>query len=126
MAESVELNPDVVFVAKNYLGFEDDDHNIVEVADAEAAVTERVPAGAQYDFAVIDCFGADAKVPAPCRSEKLAEGIHSILKPGGKVMQNVYGDQEPLVEGVFGKAFGIDNVEVARNHATGAVVMATK
>lgn len=126
MAESVELNPDVVFVAENYLGFEQDDHNVVEVADAEAAVSERVAGGPQYDFAVIDCFGADAKVPEPCRSQKLADGIHSILKPGGRVMQNVYGDQEQLVEDVFGKAFGMDNVQVARNHATGAVVMASK
>lgn len=125
-AESVELDPEVVFVAQHYLGFEPDDLNQIEVADAEAAVNERVPKGEQYDFAFVDCFGADGRVPEPCRSQRLLDGIHTILKPGGKVLQNVYGDQEPELERAYQGVFGAAQVQVAHNKLSGALLMSTK
>lgn len=93
--ESVEVDPRVVSLAQRFFGFKPQPGvNEVEVSDGFDAVLSRANQGVSYDVVLVDCFGENDEVPAQCRSGVFLSQVHQILKPGGMVMQNIWGRSE--------------------------------
>jgi len=94
--EAVELNPDVIEMARRFFGIGDaekkfGDRFTVQQADALLAVEEKTSfAPDSYDAILIDCFGGSGSVPESCRSRRFAEGIKLLLKPSGLLLQNIW------------------------------------
>jgi len=114
--ESVEVDPRVVVIAENLLGFRPDSRNSVECADGLQAVRLREAAAAgsptapRYDFAIVDCLEGDGTVPSSCRLGPFVGGIHAVLAPRGRVLQLVLrGDADKLMR-LYSSFFGRANV----------------
>lgn len=94
--EAVELNADVIDVARKYFGLGDSEQEFtgrltVEQADALAAVQERADtAPGSFDSVLVDCFAGKGIVPETCRSASLAQSVQALLKPGGMLLQNIW------------------------------------
>jgi len=116
--DSVEYNQHVIDAARSFFGLRAGPGDAVsaEREDGLVAVTQRVASKAtgQYDAAIVDCFGSDDRVPAPCASPKLMAGLASLLRPGGLVFQNL--DLEPPAPIVarYREAFGQQGAELIR------------
>jgi spermidine synthase len=105
--DAVEANQHVVDAAYHLFGLDSSGTKVsVEVADGGAAIQSRVASGAAYDFIVVDCFQAQGSVPESCRSEAFISGLHSILKPGGKVLQQVWKAQYKSMLRMYHNEFG--------------------
>eukprot|EP00746_Dinoflagellata_sp_MGD_P166852 gnl/MRDRNA2_/MRDRNA2_97025_c0_seq1.p1 gnl/MRDRNA2_/MRDRNA2_97025_c0~~gnl/MRDRNA2_/MRDRNA2_97025_c0_seq1.p1 ORF type:complete len:427 (-),score=84.96 gnl/MRDRNA2_/MRDRNA2_97025_c0_seq1:85-1365(-) len=106
--DAVDANKHVVDAAYHLFGLDSAGSKVsVEVADGGVAVQSRASAGSQYDFIVVDCFQAQGQVPESCRSADFVSGLHSILKPGGKILQQVWKAQFKSVLGMYHSEFGI-------------------
>mmetsp|Transcript_31960 Transcript_31960/g.72931 ORF Transcript_31960/g.72931 Transcript_31960/m.72931 type:complete len:298 (-) Transcript_31960:19-912(-) len=118
--EAVELNPAVIDAARRFFGLtaaeaaEENAENprlVVEHGDAEAAVRGRLQKSlhGQYDAVLIDCFAGHGDVPETCRSERLAEGVRGLLKPGGLLLQNIwdFSPNHPEVAQAFSNTVGL-------------------
>jgi spermidine synthase len=82
---AVELNPDVVAVARDY--FELDVHapNLSIVVDDASHFVQQTKA--QYDIIFMDVFSANA-IPLSCRSFKFFQNVHRCLSPQGTLAVN--------------------------------------
>lgn len=112
--DSIEYNQNVIDAAVDFFGLHvSPEANKVECNDGLKAVQQRASAASppQYDAAVVDCFGADDFVPAPCKDPQLLKSISALLRPGGLVFQNL--DIEPPAEisKRYGVAFGEGQVK---------------
>lgn len=108
--DAVEANKHVVDAAYGLFGLDRSGSKVsVEVADGGTAVQNRVASGSRYDFVVVDCFQAQGQVPASCRSDAFISGLRSLLKPGGKVLQQVWKAQYRSILGMYNDEFGIDH-----------------
>lgn len=112
--DSVEYNQNVIDAAVDFFGLRvSAEANTVECNDGLKAVQQRASAKSppEYDAVVVDCFGADDNVPAPCKDPQLLKSISDLLRPGGLVFQNL--DIEPPAEisKRYGVAFGESQVE---------------
>eukprot|EP00928_Gymnodinium_smaydae_P089861 TRINITY_DN73750_c0_g1_i1.p1 TRINITY_DN73750_c0_g1~~TRINITY_DN73750_c0_g1_i1.p1 ORF type:complete len:307 (-),score=46.09 TRINITY_DN73750_c0_g1_i1:6-926(-) len=94
--EAVELNGDVISLARTYFGIgeaerEFDGRLQIEQADALSAVSKRAAASpGSYDAVLVDCFAGGGEVPESCRSSELAQRVHDTLKGSGVMMQNIW------------------------------------
>lgn len=94
--DAVELNGDVISLARSYFGVGESERKFegrltIEQADALSAAKERAQAaGEGYDFVLVDCFSGGGEVPESCRSRELAKTVKQILKPGGEMLQNIW------------------------------------
>jgi len=108
--ESVEYDPRVVKAATNFFGLHlAPNINEVETNDGGVAVHERAEQGNKYDLVLVDCFESSGHVPDACRNKAFAENIHKILKPGGKFIQQVWGQQLKSTLATYQGVFGKDN-----------------
>lgn len=81
-----EIDPDVVFVAKQFFGFREDERMRVHVADGRAFIEGvRQP----YDAILLDAFGADS-VPAHLTTQEFLRAVRRAVTPGGVVVGNVW------------------------------------
>jgi spermidine synthase len=85
--EVVEINPQVLEVATQYLGFTRDARLIVHIADARDFIA-RAPAGA-YDLIVLDAF-ADTTVPPHLATLEFLAAVRHALAPTGVVVSNLW------------------------------------
>jgi len=110
--ESIEYDPRVIDVATNFFGFHVvPGRNEIQNRDGGEAVKERVEAGKKYDLVLVDCFQTGGHVPDSCRSNDFITGLHSILKPGGKAIQQVWGSQYDSILGAYSNVFGKDHAQ---------------
>src|SRR3954468_23360259 len=85
--EVVEINPQVLEVATQYLGFTPDARLVVHIADARDFIA-RAPAGA-YDLIVLDAY-ADATVPPHLATLEFMAAVRQALAPSGVVVSNLW------------------------------------
>lgn len=84
--DAVDINPDVAYAAKNYLGFREDEHMHIHIADGRKFVEAvRQP----YDVIFLDAFGADA-VPAHLTTKEFLTAVRSAVRTDGVVIGNIW------------------------------------
>lgn len=82
----VDIDPDVVDVAKRYFGFREDARMHAHVADGRAFIARcREP----YDVIFLDAFGSD-NIPYSLATREFLVSVRAALTPGGVVASNVW------------------------------------
>jgi len=104
--ESVEYDPRVVEVATRFFGVPQDARSSIETGDGGAAVAQRAARGDKYDAVVVDCFAGGGDVPLACRSDEFLDGLRSICKDTGTVIQQVWSPQFDELMPHYEKRFG--------------------
>src|SRR5688572_12087907 len=84
--DAVDIDPEVVRVAKEYFGFREDRRMRAHVADGRKFIEEvREP----YDLIFLDAFGTTA-VPAHLTTREFLESVRRVTRPGGVVVGNLW------------------------------------
>ncbi len=84
--DAVELDPEVVNVAKQYFGFREDPRMRVYVADGRRFIEQcRVP----YDIIFLDAFGCDS-VPYSLTTEEFLQSVRRAIVADGIVVGNIW------------------------------------
>jgi len=85
--DAVDVDPEVVYVAKTYFGFREDARMHAHVADGRRFIEQsREP----YDAIFLDAFGADS-VPPHLTTQEFMQAVRRALRPDGVVIGNVWG-----------------------------------
>jgi len=84
--DAVDINPDVVKVAREFLGFKDDAKMKGIVADGRAFIEQTKE---PYDLIFLDAFGADS-VPTSLTTIEFLTAVRRALKPDGVVVGNIW------------------------------------
>ena len=84
--DAVEIDPEVVYVAKQYFGFREDARMRVHVADGRKFI-EGV--ARPYDAIFLDAFGSDA-VPPHLTTREFLSAVRRAVAPGGVVIGNIW------------------------------------
>jgi spermidine synthase len=85
--DAVDIDPDVVHVAKQFFGFREDDRMRAHVDDGRRFIEKsRQP----YDIIFLDAFGSD-KLPAHLTTQEFLEAVRRAVKPDGVVVGNLWG-----------------------------------
>ena len=87
MIEVVELDPDVVALAKEHCGFEEDARLRVSVDDGRDFI-EASRGG--YDMIILDSFDADS-IPTHLTTLEFLSAVRNALAPGGLAVANIWG-----------------------------------
>lgn len=86
--DSIELDPEVVKVAKRFFGFEEGERQRVFVRDGRVQVKTFQSQNAQYDVIMLDAFSG-GYVPFHLTTKEFFEECRSILSPDGALVVNV-------------------------------------
>jgi spermidine synthase len=93
--DSVEIDPDVVHVAKAYFGFREDERMRAHVADGRKFIEQ---ARQRYDVIFLDAFGSRS-VPQHLTTVEFLRAVRRALEPTGVVVGNVWSrDLNPLYD----------------------------
>jgi spermidine synthase len=87
----LELDPEVLVVAREELGFTPSEQIRVEVADARLSIAD-LPAGS-FDLAVGDAFGGRS-VPWQLTTREFLSQVDRVLRPDGRYVMNVIDGEE--------------------------------
>jgi len=126
--ESVEFDPRVIDAATGFFGLHlHQGVNSVEQGDGGEAVAKRVQNGDKYDVVMVDAFQSAGKVPDSCKNKKFIKNVKALLRPQGKLIQQIWSPQYEDVIQDYQKIFGEDkvkgtNIELGVNH----LIIATK
>jgi spermidine synthase len=110
--DAVDIDPDVVDVAKRFFGFREDEFMNAHVADGRQFIEKsRQP----YDVIFLDAFGSGS-IPAHLTTREFLQAVRCVLTPGGVVVGNLWGREinpryDSMVrtyQEVFGKLFVLD------------------
>lgn len=83
----VDIDPDVVYVAKEFFGFREDSHMKAHVDDGRQFIEKsRRP----YDVIFLDAFGSDS-VPEHLTTREFLRAVRRAVKPDGSVVGNLWG-----------------------------------
>lgn len=82
----VDIDPDVVAVAKEYFGFREDERLRAHVADGRGFVEA---AGPPYDLIFLDAYGPDS-IPEHLATVEFLAAVRARLAPRGAVVGNVW------------------------------------
>jgi spermidine synthase len=86
MIDVVDIDPDVVHVAREYFGFREDEKLHAHVGDGRQFVESvRKP----YDLVFLDAFGA-RNVPPHLTTVEFMRAVRRAVRPGGVVVGNVW------------------------------------
>lgn len=85
--DAVDIDPDVVAVAKEFFGFREDEKMRAHVADGRKFIED---ASQPYDLIFLDAFGT-RNVPAPLTTVEFLRAVRRAVKPGGVIVGNVWG-----------------------------------
>ena len=89
MIDAVDIDPDVVQVAKQFFGFREDARMRAHVADGRRFIEQvQTP----YDVIVLDAYGASS-VPAHMTTEEFLRAVRKALRPDGVVVGNLWSGQ---------------------------------
>lgn len=84
--DAVDIDPEVVHVARTFFDFRDDARLRAHVGDGRAFIEQtRQP----YDLIFLDAYGADS-VPPHLATEEFLRAVRRALKPGGVVVGNLW------------------------------------
>lgn len=84
--DTVDINPDVAYAAKNYFGFREDERMRIHIADGRKFI-EAVRQS--YDVIFLDAFGADA-VPAHLTTKEFLTAVRRAVRADGVVIGNIW------------------------------------
>ena len=85
--DAVDIDPDVVTVAKEFFGFREDNRMKAHVIDGRQFIEKsRQP----YDVIFLDAFGSDS-VPEHLTTQEFLRAVRRAVKPGGGVVGNLWG-----------------------------------
>lgn len=82
----VDIDPDVLAVARRYFGFREDDALRAHVADARAFIESSGPA---YDLIFLDAYGPSS-IPEHLATREFLQAVRARLTEGGAVVSNVW------------------------------------
>jgi spermidine synthase len=85
--DAVEIDPDVVYVARRFFGFREDARTKAHVGDGRQFIEK---SGQPYDVIFLDAFGADS-VPAHLTTQEFLQAVQRAVTPGGVVVGNLWG-----------------------------------
>jgi len=83
----VEIDPDVVVVAKRFFGVIEDDRLPIYIADARQFVENSEPG--IYDLIMVDAFGAN-NTPAHLTTQEFMQSLHKAVSLDGVVIGNLW------------------------------------
>lgn len=86
MIDVVDIDPDVVYVAKRYLGFREDKNLQVHVADGRRFIEE---CEEPYDLIFLDAFGAE-NIPRHLSTREFLHAVRHALARGGVAVGNIW------------------------------------
>jgi len=84
--DAVDIDPEVVAVAKKYFGFREDPHMRARVSDGRRFIENTHQ---PYDVIFLDAFGTDS-VPAHMTTQEFLRSVRRAVTPGGVVIGNVW------------------------------------
>lgn len=87
---SVEIDPKVLELAKEYMGFNESENNRVAIRDGRSFVRRSKE---RYDWIILDAFHGSV-VPPHLKTREFYEELGSRLTPGGLVIANIHDDSE--------------------------------
>jgi spermidine synthase len=105
--ETVEIDPEIRYVAAEYFGFKEGDRQIVHVADGAAFMAESKD---RYDVIFLDAFGATS-IPGPLKTAEFFAAVKGRLAEGGVACANLwhwasdYSETVKTYEGVFPECY---------------------
>ena len=85
--DAVDIDPDVVDVAKKFFGFREDPGMRAHVQDGRRFIEKTSD---PYDVIFLDAFGLNS-VPAQLTTQEFLQAVRRAVKPGGVVVGNVWG-----------------------------------
>ena len=108
----VDIDPDVVDVAKRYFGFREDATMRAHVADGRRFIEQRP---GRYDLIFLDAYGSDS-IPYHLATREFLQACRRSLRPGGVVLGNVwsrysnplYDSMERTYQDVFEELYVLD------------------
>ncbi len=85
--DAVDIDPEVVDVAKKFFGFREDDRMRAHVDDGRQFIEKlRQP----YDVIFLDAFGSNS-IPAHLTTQEFLQAVRRAVTPGGVVVGNLWG-----------------------------------
>ncbi len=93
--DAVDIDPEVVDVAKKFFGFREDEFMNAHAGDGRQFIEKlRQP----YDVIFLDAFGSDS-VPAHLTTQEFLQAVRRAVAPGGVVVGNLWGrSSNPLYD----------------------------
>lgn len=85
----VELDEEVVNVAKKFFDFKPSGRTNINVADGRVYVRQAKNRGLQYDIIVLDAFNG-TYIPSHLTTKEFLQEVFSVLKDGGCVVANIH------------------------------------
>lgn len=85
----VEIDGEIVKVAKEYFNFNPSVHTNVIVADGRVYVRQAKSVKKQYDIIVLDAFNG-SYIPAHLTTKEFLQEVFSLIKDGGCVVSNIH------------------------------------
>ena len=110
--DAVDIDPQVVHVAKEFFDFREDERMRAHVGDGRQFIEKsRQP----YDAIFLDAYGAE-EVPAHLTTQEFLQAVRRAVKPGGVVVSNIWArSSNPLYDSmvrtyqeVFEELFDLD------------------
>lgn len=83
--ETVEIDPEVVRIAREFFGFEPDDNQIISVGDGRVFIENSKKL---YDIIFLDAYGPDS-IPYSLATQEFLEAVRDRLAKGGVVCSNL-------------------------------------
>jgi len=83
--ETVEIDPEVVWIARKFCGFEPDDNQIVHVGDGRIFIENSKK---RYDIIFLDAYGPNS-IPYSLATQEFLEAVRERLEEGGVVCSNL-------------------------------------
>jgi len=119
----VELDPEVIAVARSHFGFRDGGRVRAFAEDGRRFI-ER--ATMRYDIVFLDAYGSDS-VPYSLTTQEFLSGVRRALAPGGVVISNIWGREDnPLYDSMvrtYRAVFGDVRI-LDLDHSIGKLVIA--
>ena len=120
--DTVEIDPAVTRVARQYFGFKDDPKMKVYEIDGRVYVKRAIREGKKYDAILLDAFDHEY-IPEHLLTKEFLEEVKSLLAPGGVLVGNtfsssrLYDHESTTYAAVFGTFYNLkaaNRVIVAR------------
>lgn len=87
--ESLEIDPVVVTMAKQYFAFRETSKNVVHTIDARVFVKRAARKNKQYDLIIVDAFNGEY-IPEHLMTKEFFEEVKAILSPNGVLASNTF------------------------------------